>query len=46
MAGDEVSYPSDDLKAAMVDGKWQFLHEEATGAGGVALSRRHGAGGA
>ena len=25
--GDEVSYPDDDLKAQMVDGKWKFVHK-------------------
>lgn len=28
VTGDEVSYPSDDLEAAMVDGKWQFFHKD------------------
>lgn len=28
-AGDEVSYPNDDLKAVLgSDGKWQFLHKD------------------
>jgi uncharacterized cupin superfamily protein len=27
-AGDEVKYPSDDLEAIMVDGKWQFFHKD------------------
>jgi uncharacterized cupin superfamily protein len=26
-AGDEGSYPDDDLKAVLVDGKWSFLHK-------------------
>ena len=26
--GDEGSYPDDDLKALMVDGKWKFLHKD------------------
>jgi uncharacterized cupin superfamily protein len=26
-AGDEGSYPDDDLKASMVDGKWRFAHK-------------------
>jgi len=25
-SGDEVSYPDDDLKALLVDGKWKFVH--------------------
>lgn len=29
-AGDTVIYPDDDLKALMVDGKWQFLHKDGT----------------
>ncbi len=28
--GDEGSYPDDDLKALMVDGKWQFTHKDGT----------------
>jgi len=28
VAGDEVSYPTDDLKAVMVDAKWQFFHKD------------------
>jgi uncharacterized cupin superfamily protein len=28
VAGDEVSYPSDDLKAVLIDGKWQFFHKD------------------
>lgn len=28
VAGDVVRYPSDDLEAVMVDGKWQFLHKD------------------
>jgi uncharacterized cupin superfamily protein len=27
-AGDEVGYPSDDLKAVLVDAKWQFFHKD------------------
>ncbi len=26
--GDEGSYPDDDLKAALVDGKWKFVHKD------------------
>jgi uncharacterized cupin superfamily protein len=26
--GDEGSYPDDDLKATMIDGKWQFVHKD------------------
>ncbi|MEO8410188.1 MAG: cupin domain-containing protein [Propionivibrio sp.] len=26
-AGDAVTYPDDDLKALLVDGKWQFTHK-------------------
>jgi uncharacterized cupin superfamily protein len=28
-AGDEVTYPSDDLKAVLVNGKWQFFHKDS-----------------
>lgn len=28
--GDEVSYPDDDLKAVLVDGKWGFVHKNGT----------------
>ncbi|HKA41673.1 MAG TPA: cupin domain-containing protein [Burkholderiales bacterium] len=28
--GDEVSYPDDDLKALMVDGKWRFAHKDGS----------------
>ena len=28
--GDEGSYPDDDLKAQMVDGKWKFLHKDGS----------------
>lgn len=28
--GDEGSYPDDDLKAAMVDGKWKFVHKDGS----------------
>jgi uncharacterized cupin superfamily protein len=27
-AGDEGSYPDDDLKAVLVEGKWRFLHKD------------------
>jgi len=27
-AGDEVTYPDDDLAARMIDGRWQFLHKD------------------
>ena len=30
MAGDEGSYPDDDLKAAMVEGKWVFTRKDGT----------------
>jgi len=29
-AGDEGSYPDDDLKALLVDGKWKFVHKDGT----------------
>jgi uncharacterized cupin superfamily protein len=29
-AGDEGSYPDDDLKAILVDGRWQFVHKDGT----------------
>ena len=29
-AGDEVSYPQDDLQASLVEGKWRFLHKDGT----------------
>lgn len=29
-AEDEVSYPDDNLKADLVDGRWQFTHEDGT----------------
>jgi len=29
-AGDEGSYPDDDLKAVLVDGKWQFTRKDGT----------------
>lgn len=29
-AGDEVSYPDDDLKAVFVEGQWQFLHKDGS----------------
>ena len=28
--GDEGSYPDDDLKALLVDGKWKFVHRDGT----------------
>jgi uncharacterized cupin superfamily protein len=28
--GDEGSYPDDDLKAQMVDGRWTFVHKDGT----------------
>jgi uncharacterized cupin superfamily protein len=28
--GDEGSYPNDDLKAELVDGKWKFTHKDGT----------------
>ena len=28
--GDEGSYPDDDIKAALVDGKWKFTHKDGT----------------
>jgi len=28
--GDEGSYPDDDLKALLVDGRWRFLHKDGT----------------
>lgn len=28
--GDEASYPHDDLKASLVDGKWVFTHKDGT----------------
>jgi uncharacterized cupin superfamily protein len=28
--GDEGSYPDDDLKAMLVDGKWKFFHKDGT----------------
>lgn len=27
---DEASYPDDDLKAVLVDGKWRFTHKDGT----------------
>jgi uncharacterized cupin superfamily protein len=29
-AGDEGSYPDDDLKAMMADGKWKFVHKNGS----------------
>ena len=28
--GDEGSYPDDDLKAVLVEGKWKFVHKDGT----------------
>lgn len=28
--GDEASYPDDDLKAELVEGKWKFFHKDGT----------------
>lgn len=28
--GDEGSYPDDDLKAILIEGKWQFVHKDGT----------------
>jgi uncharacterized cupin superfamily protein len=28
--GDAGVYPDDDIRAAMVDGKWQFTHKDGT----------------
>jgi uncharacterized cupin superfamily protein len=28
--GDEGSYPDDDLRALLVDGKWEFVHKDGT----------------
>ena len=28
--GDEVSYPDDDLKALMADGRWKFVHRDGS----------------
>ena len=28
--GDEGSYPDDDLKASVVDGKWKFVHKDGS----------------
>ena len=30
IAGDEGSYPDDDIKAAMVDGRWKFRHKDGS----------------
>ena len=30
LPGDRADYPDDDLKAAMVDGKWQFVHKDGS----------------
>lgn len=27
-AGDETSYPDDDIRATLVDGKWKFVHKD------------------
>jgi uncharacterized cupin superfamily protein len=29
--GDGLTYPDDDLKASLVDGKWEFTHKDGTG---------------
>lgn len=29
-AGDEASYPDDDLKALLVEGQWRFIHKDGT----------------
>lgn len=29
-AGDEVSYPDEDLKAVMIEGKWRFTRKDGT----------------
>ena len=29
-SGDEGTYPDDDLKALLVEGKWKFLHKDGT----------------
>jgi uncharacterized cupin superfamily protein len=29
-AGDEASYPDDDIQAVLVDGKWQFTHKNGS----------------
>lgn len=29
-AGDEGSYPDDDLRAALVDGRWNFVHKDGS----------------
>lgn len=28
--GDEATYPDDDLKASLVEGRWQFFHKDGT----------------
>ncbi len=28
--GDEATYPDEDMKAQMVDGKWKFVHKDGT----------------
>ena len=28
--GDEASYPDDDMKALLVDGKWKFVHKDGS----------------
>ena len=30
LPGDEASYPDDDLRAALADGKWRFVHKDGT----------------
>ncbi|NDI87275.1 cupin domain-containing protein [Undibacterium crateris] len=29
-AGDQVSYPDDDLQASMIDGQWRFSHKDGS----------------
>jgi uncharacterized cupin superfamily protein len=29
-AGDEGAYPDDDIKAVLIDGKWQFTHKDGS----------------
>ena len=29
-AGDEGSYPDDDIRAALIDGRWKYLHKNGT----------------
>jgi uncharacterized cupin superfamily protein len=30
MRGDSVNYPDDDIAAALVDGRWRFVHKDGT----------------